>query len=90
MTTHTDSDKTAAAVGAEIRRLRLANGWGLRSLAGGSGVEFGRLGKIERGESAGVETYRRIAAALGVSMSALFAVVEARPRRSLKSRKHSH
>jgi transcriptional regulator with XRE-family HTH domain len=77
----TVDERVTGAIGAEIRRLRKARGWGLRRLAAEADVEFGRVGKIERGDGAGVDTYRRLAEALGVSLAALFSVLDHRRAR---------
>ena len=78
-------ETVAPLLGAEIRRLREEKGWTLRELASKVGLDFGYIGKIERGENARVETYRSIAAALGISLSTLTTVADggrrAAPRR---------
>jgi transcriptional regulator with XRE-family HTH domain len=83
----TKGEKRAArAIGAELRRLRKARGWSLRDLARETELDFGYVGKIERGADSTIETYRKLADALGLTLSALFAIVDGRivraPRRS--------
>ena len=57
-----------------LRRLRLERGWSLRDLARESGLGFGAVGMIERGDSMWPTAYTvgQLARALGVSMDALF------------------
>lgn len=74
------NDRAAELVGAEVKRLRTAREWSLRKLAEAAGLDFGYVGKIERGESASLDTYQRIAQALGISLSALFAALNPRTR----------
>ena len=66
----------AQAVGGEIRRLRGIRQWTLRHLASKAHLDFGHLGKIERGESASLGTYQRLAKTLGVTIGALFSAFE--------------
>lgn len=88
----TNDDLTAKVVGAEIKRLRVARGLSLRKLAAATNLDFGYVGKIERGQGAATQTYRVLAAALGATLSALFAVVPASPsiddKRAPKGPKH--
>jgi transcriptional regulator with XRE-family HTH domain len=70
------------AVGREIRRRRAAKKWSLRRLADEAGLDFGYVGKIERGETtnASIESYVAIARALGTTVSALFSAADATPK----------
>ncbi|HHY34276.1 MAG TPA: cupin domain-containing protein [Firmicutes bacterium] len=78
-------------LGREIRRLRTARRMSLKQLAEESGLTFGYIGQIERGEvSPSISSLRRIAAALHITLADLFraeraansriVVPEARPR----------
>lgn len=60
-------------VGAEIRRLRVAQGRTLRHVAAVAKIDFGYLGKVERGANASMPVYQAIAGALGTHLSVLFA-----------------
>jgi transcriptional regulator with XRE-family HTH domain len=81
MRTHDVAEAEAARlIGAEIRRLREARGLTLRQVADATDLDFGYIGKIERGENATVETYRKIAGELGATLSALFAIVDHPPK----------
>jgi transcriptional regulator with XRE-family HTH domain len=58
----------ARAVGPRLARLRKARGLSQRALGDESGVSFGHIARIEKGErSPSVETIRLLAGALGVS-----------------------
>ena len=62
------------SVGAAMRELRQRHGLTLAQVSEQSGISRGMLSKIENGQtSAGMDTLSRIARALGVSMSMLFA-----------------
>lgn len=62
------------SVGAAIHELRQRHGLTLAQVSEQSGISRGMLSKIENGQtSAGMDTLSRIARALGVSMSMLFA-----------------
>ena len=63
-----NDEKTAKDLGAEIRKRRVARGWTLRQLAAEAELDFGYVGKIERGEVAPVETYFRLVHALGLRL----------------------
>jgi transcriptional regulator with XRE-family HTH domain len=82
-------DGIAVQVGVRIRAARRARDLSLRELGEDTDIDFGYLGKVERGASASLDTYERIAGALGLPLSALFGARQgsvARPtRRSRKS-----
>jgi len=60
-------------VGERLRALRRARGATLRTVAEGSGLSASFLSQVERGRSsASIESLRRVADALGVSMADLF------------------
>lgn len=64
-------------IGTRIRMERDARGWTLDELAGRSGVSKAMLSKIERGEtSPTAELLVRVAAAFGMTLSALIARAE--------------
>ncbi len=65
------------ALGARLAALRAARGWPLDRLAAESGVSRASLARYENAEtSPTAEALGRIAAALGVSLSRLFAEIE--------------
>ncbi len=86
----TANEKAAPLLGAEIRRLRKERGLTLRQLADAVDLDFGYLGKIERGENARVETYRAIVAELGITLADLMAVLDAKGRRTVPRRSAAH
>jgi len=66
------------AVGARLRRARLAQGRSLREVAGGARVSTGHLSQVERGlAEASSEVLRALCQALGLPMSALLRAVAA-------------
>lgn len=66
------------AIGANLHRLRLAQGMTLDALGDASGVSRAMISRIERGEtSPTAQLLARICAALGTSLSAFFADAEA-------------
>lgn len=69
--------------GERIRVAREAKEWGLRDLAREADLDYGFVGKIERGAPASVPVYERLADALGVPLAALF---EASARKSVTPR----
>lgn len=67
-----------ASVGAAVRELRRRHGLTIAQVSEQAGISRGMLSKIETGStSAGLDTLARIARALGVSMSMLFAKYDA-------------
>ncbi|MGF6412382.1 transcriptional regulator with XRE-family HTH domain [Paraburkholderia sp. MM5482-R2] len=65
---------TLIALGAAIRRLRQAREWSQEQLALSAEVDVSYLGRVERGDNAAaLLTLKRIADALGTTMSALMA-----------------
>ncbi len=87
-----DDEKTATELGEEIRRMRIGKSWTLRQLAEASGLDFGYVGKIERGEVAPIATYRRLVEALGARLDVTI-VMNARraaPRRAAACDVHDH
>ena len=63
--------------GAAIRRHRLERGLTLAELAAASGMSIAMLSRIENGQSAAsLEVLERLAAALGIGLSALFQAIE--------------
>ena len=66
------------SIGAAVRALRLRDGLTIAQVAEKADISRGMLSKIETGQtSAGMDTLARIARALGVSMSMLFANYDA-------------
>ncbi len=64
-------------LGAEIQRLRTAKGWSQEYLAEVANLHRTYISQLERGlKSPSVRVLYQIAAALGVTMSALLEVVE--------------
>jgi len=62
----------AAALGAQLRELRLARKWTLKSLAAKSGVAIGYLSEIERGQSnITLSVLKRVCGALETTVGAL-------------------
>lgn len=77
-----------AAVGAAIREQRQRHALTLAQLAESAGLSRGMLSKIETGQtSAGLDTLGRIARALGLPMSVLFAKYDAAPGAALHVRR---
>jgi transcriptional regulator with XRE-family HTH domain len=72
------------AVGPEIRRRREAQSRTLRQLAAVVKIDFGYLGKIERGGAASIEVYDAIAKALGIDLATLF-IVRVNGRRRVRA-----
>ena len=65
------------ALGLRIRELRLAQGYSQESFADKCGVHRTFMGTVERGESnLSFQNIAKVAATLGVSLSALFADLE--------------
>lgn len=63
----------ATVVGGRIRAARRGRGWSLRQLGESAGLDFGYVGKVERGMSAApVTTYALLTKALGITLSHLF------------------
>lgn len=62
----------AARAGERIRKARKAKGWDLRQVGEATGLDFGFVGKVERGALASVPVYERLAAAVGLTLDALF------------------
>lgn len=61
------------AVGANVRKLRVASGASQEGFARTVGMDRAYLGRVERGtQNVSIVTAARIAAALGVSLGALF------------------
>ena len=74
----TPAPSLEASVGAAIRELRLRHGLTLAQVCEQAQISRGMLSKIENGQtSAGMDTLSRLARALGVSMSMLFAKYDA-------------
>lgn len=72
-----EEDALAGEFGALIRRLRYARGLSQEGLAQAARLERAYVGMIERGETnVSVRTALRLARALGITMSALFAELE--------------
>ena len=65
------------AFGGAVRRLRQARGWSQEEFADRAGVHRTYMGAIERGEqNLSLVSIARVAAGLGISLSALMAEVE--------------
>lgn len=64
--------RTQERVGSAIRSTRRIQGLSLRGLADRVGLDFGYLGRIERGAPASVDVYERLAVALNLSLAGLF------------------
>jgi transcriptional regulator with XRE-family HTH domain len=62
----------AERAGDRIRKAREGRGWKLRELADATGLDFGFVGKVERGALASVPVYERLAEAVGLTLDALF------------------
>ena len=62
----------AQRAGERIREARKAKGWDLRQLGSAAGLDFGFVGKVERGSLASVPVYERLAVAVGLTLDALF------------------
>jgi ribosome-binding protein aMBF1 (putative translation factor) len=61
---------SAAAIGAEIRRARMARGWPIEQLAHRAGVATNTVGYIERGErDAGFLTVQCVLVAVGLRLT---------------------
>lgn len=60
-------------LGQRIRALRKLHGMSLRALAAASGVTYGHIAKIERGEhpNPGIDTLKRLAAGLKIDLETL-------------------
>ena len=72
-----------AALGLEIREARLAKGWTQDDLAAAADTDRAYIGNLETGRrNPALSTLARIAAALGVNVSALTASAEALERAS--------
>ncbi|MBJ7438987.1 MAG: helix-turn-helix transcriptional regulator [Sphingopyxis sp.] len=68
-----DKDGTLVALGDAIRRLRAARGLTQEAFADEAEIDRSHMGKIERGErNLTVLNVKRVAAALGLSVAALF------------------
>jgi transcriptional regulator with XRE-family HTH domain len=68
----TDKPRASAPHGVKIRSLRKRRGWSQVELAERAGITNQALSLVERGERVGkLDTLRRVAAALGVSLSRL-------------------
>lgn len=59
--------------GERLREARRAKRLTLRELADRLEIDFGFIGKVERGRGASIDTYKRIADALGLPLASLFA-----------------
>lgn len=71
-------EKLQVAVGKVIRRRRLALGYSQESFADDVGLHRTYMGSVERGErNISLQNIARIAVALKVSLSVLFADIEA-------------
>ena len=69
----TEAPQIAARVGANARRLRLAQGLTLAELAQSAGISAGMLSRLETGDvSPSLETLAALSAALGSTVAALF------------------
>lgn len=65
---------TLIALGGAIRRCRQERGWSQEQLAFTAEVDMSYLGRVERGDNAAaLLTLKRIADALGITMTALMA-----------------
>jgi transcriptional regulator with XRE-family HTH domain len=71
-------ETTYIEVGPEIRRRREAQKRTLRQVADAAKIDFGYLGKIERGANASTGTIEAIAVALGTDIASLYAVAKRR------------
>lgn len=76
----------AERLGGRIREAREARGLSLRGLAEGARLDFGYVGKVERGAEASLTVYERLARALGVSEEELFSAHRASRAASAPSR----
>lgn len=67
-----DQQATLDAFGAQVRKLRVANGMSQEELAAHAGVHRTYIGMVERGEkNTTLLSMKRIATALGISVAAL-------------------
>ncbi len=72
-----DEEALAGEFGALVRRLRLANALSQEGLAEAANLERAYVGMIERGETnVSLRTVNRLARALGLSLTGLFAELE--------------
>ncbi|HVC34843.1 MAG TPA: helix-turn-helix transcriptional regulator [Chloroflexota bacterium] len=70
-------EKPARRFGAVVRRLRQSRGWSQDEFAHQCGLHRSYMGAIERGQKVPtITTAQKIAGALGLSLSLLFAEVE--------------
>lgn len=66
------SNSARAILAANVRRLRIEQGWSQEQLAGRAGIHRNYLGGIERRErNVGLDNIQSIARALGVTVSEL-------------------
>jgi transcriptional regulator with XRE-family HTH domain len=77
--------RTALAIGIRIRDERVRRGWSLRRLATAAGLSVGAVHGAETGRPCGLETYLRIADALGLHLELLLADPRRRVATSLRS-----
>jgi len=64
-------------VGAEIRRLRQAQGHSQEGFADDCGIHRTYMGSIERGETAvSIEMAKRVVAKLGITLGQFFTLIE--------------
>jgi transcriptional regulator with XRE-family HTH domain len=83
-----DSQDIRAAFGNAVRRIRLRQNVSQERLAGEADLDRSYVGAVERGErNPGLIVIKKIAAALGVSLSVLFAECEAGPKAGERQRK---
>lgn len=54
-----------------VKKLRLQNGWSQEQLASMSGLSVRTVQRVERGQGAGIETYKSLAAVFGVNLEML-------------------
>lgn len=64
------------AVGKQIKALRALKGWSQADLAERAGIHARRISQLENGKSQHVENIKQVAAALGLTVSELFAQAE--------------
>lgn len=62
----------AERAGEKIREARKTKGWDLRQLGAAADLDFGFVGKVERGALASVPVYERLASAVGLTLDALW------------------